>query len=412
MALRTPAAMIQRLPLPDWAWAIIFGLASIGFFLLTIVTGTSFFEPNGGPVVSAESVWGSVVLFALQAVPLVWRSRLPVLSFVLVFACFLAAVAISIDRNLTITPTLLFAIFNIAALTTWRTWGVVLGAAFAVDFGIHLTLAAMSIGALPPVAILATLIRVVPTYVTPVLAGLLYGSQRRRAELAAEAEAALRQARDGQLAAAVAAERTRMARELHDVAAHHLTGILLQAKAAIRVQRSDPATTAELLASINTEGELTLQNLREVVGVLRQDSDTNVVPEPTLSRLPDLIDSVRTLHPTIDLTVDGDIDDLSPATSLACYRIIQESLTNARKHASGAYVVIHIARTPREVVVNISNAKPRFVAVSSRPPRAGYGLVGMRERATMLGGTLDSGITREGGWQTRAVIPIERRPIT
>jgi len=411
MAPRPPSAMIQRLPLPDWAWAIICGVASVGFFLLTIETGTSFFEPNGGPVVSAASVWGSVVVFALQAVPIVWRSRLPVLSFVLVFVCFVVAVAISIDRNLTITPTLLFAIFNIAALTPWRVWGSLLGAAFAIDLAIHLTLAVMSIGALPPVAILATLLRIVPTYITPILAGLLYGSQRRRAELAAEAETALRQARDGQLAAAVTAERTRMARELHDVAAHHLSGILLQTKAAIRVQRSDPTVTAELLASINSEGELTLQNLREVVGVLREADEPGTVAEPTLSRLPDLIDSVRTLHPAIDLEVTGDIDDLSPATSLACYRIIQESLTNVRKHASGAYVAIRVDRTARDVMVSVSNSAPRLVAVTSRKSRLGFGVVGMRERATMLGGSLDSGLTLEGGWQTRAVIPIERRSI-
>ncbi len=404
--------MIQRLPLPDWAWAIIFGVASIAYFLITIETGTSFFEPNGGPSVSALSVWGSVVLFALQAVPMIWRTRAPVLCFVLVYACFLAAVYISIDRNLTITPTFLFAIFNVAALTPWRTWVGVLGAAFVADLAIHLTLAVMSIGALPPVAILATLIRIVPSYVTPILAGLLYGSQRRRAELAAETSNALSQARDGQLAAAVAEERNRMARELHDVAAHHLSGILLQTKAAIRVQNSNPATTAELLESINSEGELTLQNLREVVGVLREDHETGTVPEPTLSRLPDLIDSVRTLHPTIDLTVGGDIDDLSPATSLACYRIIQESLTNVRKHAAGAYVAIHVDRTAREVVVNVSNSAPLTADAPAPSTRTGYGVVGMRERATMLGGSLDSGLTLDGGWQTRAVIPIERRAVS
>ncbi|GAB3606629.1 hypothetical protein GCM10027413_20380 [Conyzicola nivalis] len=404
--------MMRHVPLPDWAWAIISGVASIAYFLITIETGTSFFEANGGPSVSALSVWGSVALFAVQAVPMIWRTRAPVLCFVLVYLCFLAAVYISIDRNLTITITFLFAIFNLAALTPWRTWGAVLGAAFAVDLAVHLVLAAMSIGALPPVAVLATLIRIVPSYVTPILAGLLYGSQRRRAELAAEAANAQRQARDGQLAAAVAEERNRMARELHDVAAHHLSGILLQTKAAIRVQTSNPSTTAELLESINSEGELTLQNLREVVGVLREDDETGAVSEPTLSRLPDLIESVRTLHPAIDLTVEGDIDDLSPATSLACYRIIQESLTNVRKHAPGAYVAIHVDRSAREVVLTVSNSAPPTDDATAPSTRAGHGVVGMRERATMLGGRLDSGRTPDGGWQTRAVIPIERRPVS
>ncbi len=411
---------VQRLPLPDWAWALLLGGASIAYFLITIAAATSFFVPNGGPPVTALSVWGSVAVFALQAVPVLWRSRRPVLTFGLVYLCFLLAITISIDRNLTVTPTFLFAVFNLTALTGVRVWASILAASVLLDLSIHLALASLSIGMLSPVAVLATLIRVLPTYITPVLAGLLYGSQRRRAELAGETTEALRQARDSQLAAAVSEERNRMARELHDVAAHHLTGILLQAKAAIRVQSSDPATTAELLESISSEGELTLQNLREVVGVLRREDEAGTVAEPTLSRLPDLIDSVRAVHPAIDLRVSGDIDDLSPATSLACFRIIQESLTNARKHAAGAQVAIRVKRGPRDVVIDIANKPPRSQTPEGGPgstpppPRTantGFGVIGMRERAAMLGGSLDAGATVDGGWRTRATIPLERRAV-
>jgi signal transduction histidine kinase len=262
--------------------------------------------------------------------------------------------------------------------------------------------------------------RVVPTYLLPALAGLLYGAQRRRIRLEADRAEALRQAAAAQTAAAVVAERNRMARELHDVAAHHLTGILLQTRAALRVHEHDPVLTAELLGSVRDEGEATLHNLREVIGLLRTagDADEPADVAPTLDRLPALIASVRTLDPGTALQVTGDLDDLSPATSLACFRIVQESLTNARRHAPGAAVRVDLHRTGRTLVVEVRNAPadpdpgpagpPGPV---STPPRTGpgYGLVGMRERATMLGGTLDTGPTPDGGWCTRAVIPLDRR---
>ncbi|GAA3819081.1 sensor histidine kinase [Cellulomonas soli] len=393
----------------DTAWAVLLSIVSIAYFLVTIAVSTSFFTDNGGPTVSVASVWGTVAVFALQAVPLVRRTRHPVATFWLVYACFLVAVAITVDRNFTITPTYWFAIFTVAACTSRRTWTTTLSIAAGLDFLIHLTLAGIATGGMNALVLLAIVVRVVPTYVAPLLAGLLYGAQQRQAELAAAHAAALRTAADAQAAAAVAAERNRMARELHDVAAHHLSGILLQTRAAIRVHEHDPQTTTELLTSIRNEGELTLRSLREVIGVLRDDDGGPGVREPTLSTLPELIASVRTLHPAIDLAVTGDIDDLSPATSLACYRIIQESLTNARRHAPGGQVTIHVHRRPRELTIEVSNTAATEQPAHEERSRPGYGLVGMRERATMLGGTLHAGTTPDGGWRTSAAIPLDRQ---
>ncbi|QZN86843.1 sensor histidine kinase [Cellulomonas sp. C5510] len=404
-----PAAP-PRLLLPDPAWAVLLGVASVGYFLLTIAVGTSFFTHGPGPSVTAGSVWGSVAVLAAQSVPMLWRTRRPVLSFWLVFACFLAATAISIDRNLTVSPTLLFAVFSVTARTRTRTWATTAGVAAGIDTTVQLVLGVMFGGVLTPVAVLAVLTRVVPTYLAPCLAGLLYGSQRRRAELAAAQTEALREAAEAQTAAAVASERNRMARELHDVAAHHLSGILLQTRAAIRVRESDPRTTGVLLESIQSEGELTMLNLREVIGVLREDSPVAGVPAPTLASLPTLLAAVRDLHPELALAVTGDLHDLSPATSLACFRIIQESLTNARKHAPGGAVTVVIQRNPREVVVEVRNAAATDPAPPGAPEsRRGYGLVGMRERAAMLGGVLETGPAPDGGWRTLAVIPLDRQ---
>jgi signal transduction histidine kinase len=413
--LPSPSPAPPRLLLPDPVWALVLGIASVGYFFLTIAVGTSYFTHGAGPSVTAGSVWGTAAVLAVQPVPLLWRTRRPVLSFWLVFACFLVATAISIDRNLTVSPTLLFAVFSVTARTGTRTWATTSGVAAALDTAAQLALGVLSGGVLTPIAVLAVLTRVVPTYLAPCLAGLLYGSQRRRAELAAAQAVTLREAVEAQTAAAVASERNRMARELHDVAAHHLSGILLQTRAAIRVRESDPATTGVLLESIRSEGELTMLNLREVIGLLREDGAAEDgagtgVAAPTLASLSSLIDAVRDLHPELDLAVSGDIADLSPATSLACFRIIQESLTNARKHAPGGAVSVKVRRDAREVVVEVRNGAATDQAAPEPPAqRRGYGLVGMRERAAMLGGVLDTGPEPGGGWRTLAVIPLDRQ---
>jgi signal transduction histidine kinase len=406
-----PRSGTTRRTITDPWWAVAGGALSIGYLLLSIATGTGYFSGAGGPAVTSLSVWGTVAVFAVQAVPLVWRTRRPVLSFAAVYVCFLAAVGLSIDRNLSVSVTLMLSIFSLTAHTAPRAWGPSLGLAAGADLLLHLVLGATVGGGLPPVAVLVIVTRVVPTYLLPALAGLLYGAQRRRIRLEADRAEALRQAAAAQTAAAVVAERTRMARELHDVAAHHLTGILLQTRAALRVHEHDPALTAELLGSVRDEGEATLRNLREVIGLLRTEDDADDPAEvaPTLDRLPALITSVRTLDPGTALDVTGDLEDLSPATSLACFRIVQESLTNARRHAPGAAVHVDLHRTARTLVVEVRNAAP--ATAPPGPPRAGpgYGLVGMRERATMLGGTLETGPTPDGGWCTRAVIPLDRR---
>jgi signal transduction histidine kinase len=397
--------------LTDPGWAALLAVVSVGYYVLTIAVSTSYFTDNGGPSVSRAAFWGTIAVFTAQAVPIAWRTRHPVLTFGAVYLAFLAAVAVAVDRNFTITPTFLFAVFTLAAHTSRRTWVPVLALAAGTDLALHLALAWFVGGRLDPLVVLAVATRVLPTYVAPLLAGLLYGSQRRSTQLAVDRATALRSAAEAQAAAAVVAERNRMARELHDVAAHHLTGILLQTKAAAHVRATDPDAVAEVLAGIRAESELTMRSLREVVGVLRADESTDPSAAPALSSLPELVASLRALHPWLDLTVDGDLDDLSPAVSLACYRIIQESVTNARKHAPGAQVRIRVRRAARDLVVDVLNepAGPGDQPDPARDDRRGYGLVGMRERATMLGGTLSSGSTPDGGWRNRAVLPLAGR---
>lgn len=403
----------HRVPdLSTTAWVILLGVVSIGYLLVSVALSTNFFFANGGPTISPVAVWGGVVIFAVQALLVSMRSR-PLVMFIAIYVCFLVAVAVTVDRNLTVSITLLFAVFNLTARTAVRVWMPAVGIATLVDVTIHFALAVPSTpAALYLYLAMVILARVLPTYLVATFAGLFYGALRRQVQLADAYAKVLEEANRAQVAVAIRAERNRMARELHDVAAHHLSGILLQAKAAMRIQANDPKTAAELLESINSEGELTLDNLREVVGLLREEpTGDQPIAQPTLSRLPDLVESVRKTNPHIDLAVVGPIDDLSPATSLACFRIIQESLSNARDHAPSAEVSISIAREQRELVIDVSNTATASPAPAKRHRGPGYGLLGMRERANLLGGSLSSARTADGGWCTHAVIPIpvERR---
>lgn len=422
LSRRPPLLVRSELLITDWMWAVLLGVASIGWYLLQIAVSTAFFFDTGGPSLSPYVVWGTVGVLAMQAVPILFRTGRPILSFWLVFAGFLGCVFLTVDRSFTISATLLFSVFTVTASTPLRSWVTTLSMAIAIDMIAHVIYGSIRVDTPPTFYVVAAIIiRGLPVYAAPILAGLLYATQRRREQLAAENTRALQQraealrlAADAQLAAAVASERNAMARELHDLSAHHLSGLLLQATGARQVLRTKPGVAEELLDDIRDQATETLLTLREVVVSLRDDEPPGgAVAAPTLSRLPDLIDSVRTLHPALDLRVDGDIEDLTPATSLACYRIIQESLTNARRHAPGAYVRVHVQRRPREVELEVLNTRPD---VTPDEPAGsghhGYGVLGMRERVTMLGGTFEAAPSDDGGWRILAIIPTERRVST
>lgn len=403
------------------AWALAAGILATGYFVILIALGTNLFVANGGPTFPPETFSIYLWLFAAETLFLFWHRVLPVASFIAVELATFAALAVLPEHNLAAGLTLLFAIYNMVARVPASVWGwlvplsfvadVVLQLVFEVRFGTPVTL----------YAIVLLTVRTLSTYVAPLLAGLLVASHQRRAELAAERE---RLAAEGEelaqqyadtvqreqralVAAALVGERNRMARELHDVAAHHLSSILFQTEAAISVQESDPETRSELLRAIKHDGNITLSSLKEVIGVLRADAEGDA-DSPTLGNLSELIASVRATHPNVDLEVDGEVTDLSPAASLACYRIIQECLSNARKHAPGSHVAVRVSRTRDELSVEVRNTAPTR-QTEPQPGPGGFGVLGMRERASMLGGWLDSGSTDEGGWRTHASIPIGAR---
>jgi signal transduction histidine kinase len=229
--------------------------------------------------------------------------------------------------------------------------------------------------------------------------------RRRQGETEAlQARAALLERdREEAARAAVAHERARIARELHDLVAHGLAVTVLQAQAAQRVLGEDPAAARKSLASIETLGRQGLAELRRLLELLDERGEASPLdPAPTLARLGELVDQVREAGLPVTLTVHGSRGDVPAGVDLSAYRIVQESLTNALKHAGeGARVDLTLTYRPDELEIVVADDGPAVTSL----PGTGRGLVGMRERVGLYGGSLEAGRRQEGGFVVRVLMP-------
>ncbi|MGW8450426.1 sensor histidine kinase [Streptomyces niveus] len=245
----------------------------------------------------------------------------------------------------------------------------------------------------------------------PLMAGVLGHSVRnRRAYLAAVEERARRaeESRDGEARRRVAEERVRIARELHDLVAHQITLANAQATVAAHLFDIRPEQTRKSLRELVETTGHALDELRSTVGLLRQSGDTAgpAEPAPGLSRLPALLASFRGAGLEVSVEQEGTARPLAPGVDLTAYRIVQEALTNVTKHAATGTARVHLAWSRDRVTVTVADdgEGAGAVAVHSRPP--GYGLIGMRERATAAGGQLSAGRRPEGGFLVCAELPL------
>ena len=233
----------------------------------------------------------------------------------------------------------------------------------------------------------------------PLLLG--YTVRVRRAARRALAEQEARHAGER----AVLQERQRIARELHDVVAHHMSVIAIQAEAAPYKVADPQPELAESLADIRASALQGLNELRRILGVLRTDDTAQTAPQPGLDRLEEIVASARSGGLTVETTVIGEPPALPQGVGLSAYRILQEALSNAMKHAPGSFVRIGIFYTPHALGLRVINGP----GTGSRPVAAsggGHGLVGMRERAAMLGGEVEAGPTSDGGFALAATLPL------
>ncbi|MFG2990989.1 histidine kinase [Streptomyces sp. NPDC048257] len=204
-------------------------------------------------------------------------------------------------------------------------------------------------------------------------------------------------------------ERSRIARELHDVVAHHMSVISIQAQVAPHLVENPSEELKENLAGIRGNALEALTELRRVLGVLRSeqpDDPANLQhPQPTLAELDGLVDNVRGAGLDVTTETAGIRRPLTPGVELTAYRIVQEALSNCLRHAPGSRVEVGIAYGPRDLHLCIANTAPTRSAPPS--PGAGHGLLGMRERAGMLGGELAAGPRPDGGYEVSAVLPMD-----
>jgi signal transduction histidine kinase len=200
-------------------------------------------------------------------------------------------------------------------------------------------------------------------------------------------------------------ERTRIARELHDVVAHHMSVIAIQAEAAPYRVPDPPGELTSSFATIRGHALQALAELRRVLGVLRAERDDDqAAPQPTLDRLGELVAGVRGAGLAVQTAVAGTPRPLPAGLEVSAYRIVQEALSNAMRHAPGSEVRVEITYAPAALRLYVVNGPPQ--APASAPPGPGQGLLGMRERAAMLGGELTAAPTAGGGYAVTAVLPL------
>ena len=252
----------------------------------------------------------------------------------------------------------------------------------------------------------------------PWAAGLTIQLRREReAELRAEAEK-LRREQEEREHRAVAAERARIARELHDVVSHAISVTVLQARGARRVLDLEPGQVRRALDAIEQTNTAALSDMRRLLAVLRDtERDTGVVdlgghagpaetpahePQPTLGHLDSLIAGVRAAGLQVDLEVDGDGQAVPPGVDLSAYRIVQEALTNVLKHSAGGRATIRLRYAPDELEVTVADDGPAGAADGAGP---GQGLIGIRERVGVIGGTVSARALPSGGFEVRARLP-------
>jgi signal transduction histidine kinase len=331
----------------------------------------------------------------LLALPLAWRRRAPLTVFLVIavvaFAQWLAGLPLPADAAL------LAALYTVAADRPRRT---AVAGALLLEGGA--ALAAARWGASAP----ATFASLSGVIVAALVSGLYVRARRAQVASLVERAARLEFERDQQALLAAAAERARISREMHDVVAHSLAVVISLANGATAKLGRDPQQSREALESISELGRQALENTRRLLSVLRTEEDAAArAPQPGLDEIADLVDRAASTGLAATLTVRGDPVAVAAGLALSAYRIVQEAITNAVKHAEGATTVaVELTWTPHRLEIAVTDDGP-----GHRPPAgagSGFGLAGMRERAALYGGTATAGPGPEGGWTVTATVPI------
>jgi signal transduction histidine kinase len=349
----------------------------------------------------SSSAPAEAVAVGLTTVPLAWRSPFPVSTVAISTGGIALAAILGFPAGDLIVPYLapLVAVYSVGVHSSRQ--GIAAAAAIALT-------AFSVVVATSPSEQLSDLAFIAAGIVAALAVGLAVRQMGFETDTLAARAAELERDRDEAARAAIAAERARIARELHDVIGHSISVMGVQAGAVRRVLGPEQEREREALLSVERVGRDAVTEMRRLLGFLRPaDGDRTSEPTPTLARVDELVADLRRAGLDVDLVIEGDLDDVSAGRALAAFRILQEALTNALKHAPEAHVRAVVRRRRDELVIDVSDD-----GAGAKPPASnggGYGLVGMRERVALYGGTVEAGPTSERGYAVVAHLPTEDR---
>jgi signal transduction histidine kinase len=351
--------MIFRIP--GWVYDLV---------VVLIVGATSLARA----VNDGEHVWLTVPICVLGTIAIFFRRRWPL--EVLAFETVATAITISVGVN-SLTPAVIFAVVSVASRGPR-------------NVSLQATGAAVAFLALP--ALISTNVNIghlIAPFVFLCLGWIIGDSMNTR-----------ERDREERIGRATAEERTRIARELHDVVTHNVSVMVVQAAAAGEIFDKDPGRAREAIGAVEETGRRALNELRRLLGAVADD-EVGVLPQPSLDRLGELVDRVRAAGLAVELIEEGTPGDVPEGVGLSAYRIVQESLTNTLKHAFASHVTVRIRHSGDAVEVEVTDD-----GVGAALHGEGRGLIGMRERVALYGGELDAGSRANGGYGVRARIPV------
>jgi len=370
--------------------ALALGLGVLVFAELVSLHGLEGYDPT------PPAVWP--LLAAATIAPLAWRRRYPIAVVGAQTVAETVSVVVSghLGFSVVMLASLLVGAYSAGAHAGRRGWSLAAVVLLGLVPGIALGSTRLVTGAIPGVDV-----------VIPLTAWLIGNAVRgHRRHIADLRERALRleRERDATTRAAVAEERARIARELHDVVAHGVSVMVVQAEAARRMLKRSPDEAEAALRTVSSTGSEALTELQHLLGVLAGDgSQAELEPAPGLRDLDSLVERVRAAGLRVEVHLDGEVRSLPRGLDLTAYRIVQEALTNVLKHAGTSRAAVALRFAPDCLGIEVTDAG----RASGRPNGAGRGLMGMRERVAAYGGVLETGPRSEGGYAVRVRLPLE-----
>ncbi len=375
------------------------GVATI-FFTIFLILDLQV-KPAADSGFVQEDTLGVILAF-LQVLPILFFRKAPLAALSIIFLAFVAHATFDYDTPWVVQFSTMVGLYVVTSTTDDRqsiVAGLLTVSAIVIVFGVIQEKTDNAIA-------------LVLLFIAIWIAGNVVRSRRGRLEVAELTVAELSEEQERAARDAVRGERSRIARELHDVLGHALNLVVIQAGAAQRVYESSPEKAMEAVKSIESTSRQALSDVDRMLGILRDpDESSNPAPSlearPSLSRIGGLVTELNSTGQPIKLKISGGVSNLVPSTDLTAYRVVQEALTNVMTHAAGSNSQVEIDYGTNQLTVTITNDSSGTDTLAGRKT-GGRGIVGMRERTALFGGDFKAGATGDGGWRVRATFPINR----